>query len=69
MAGIPPFEHLSCMPRAPGCRLARRAVALDEAAHRIWDERPAVTGVPGKLLLPFVPAYFARDGFHPPALG
>ncbi|BEL06277.1 SGNH/GDSL hydrolase family protein [Actinoplanes sichuanensis] len=69
VAGIPPFEHLPCMPRTLGRHLARRAVALDEVAQQICDARPAVTWVPGKLLLPFVPAYFAQDGFHPSALG
>ncbi|GIE76554.1 hypothetical protein Aph02nite_25040 [Actinoplanes philippinensis] len=69
VAGIPPFEHLPCMPRTLGRHLAARAVALDEVSQRVCDERPAATWVPGKLLLPFVPAYFSPDGFHPSSLG
>ncbi|GLY02280.1 MULTISPECIES: SGNH/GDSL hydrolase family protein [Actinoplanes] len=69
VAGIPPFDHLPCMPRILGRHLARRAVVLDRAARQVCAERPSVTWVDGELLLPFVPEYFAADGFHPSAPG
>ena len=69
VAGIPPFEHLPCMPRILGRHLAARARSLDRVSQEICDARPAARWVDAKLLLPFVPAYFAADGFHPSAAG
>lgn len=69
VAGIPPFEHLPCMPGALGRHLAARANALDLASQEVCAARPAAAWVDGQLLLPFVPEYFAKDGFHPSASG
>lgn len=69
VAGIPPFAQLPCMPRLLGRHLAGRAEELDRVSREVCDERPFAGWVDGKFLLPFVPEYFAADGFHPSAIG
>ncbi|QTX05578.1 hypothetical protein G127AT_05030 [Agromyces archimandritae] len=68
MAGIPPFERFEAFPRTLRRYLAGRAAAVDAVSRRICD-RPGVTWVDSTVELDMGPDFFARDGFHPSALG
>ena len=69
VTGIPPFDVFPSLPTTLGRYLAQRAKALDEVSQRVCAERPQVTWISADGLLPVGPDFFARDRFHPSALG
>lgn len=69
VTGIPPFDVFPSLPTTLGRYLAERARALDEVSQRVCAERPQVTWISANGLLPVGPDFFARDHFHPSALG
>jgi lysophospholipase L1-like esterase len=69
VTGIPPFDVFPSLPKTLGRYLAQRARALDEVSQRVCAAHPQVTFVSAEGLLPVGPDFFARDHFHPSALG
>ena len=69
VTGIPSFEVFPSLPKTLGRYLAQRATALDEVSQRVCADRPQVTWFSAHSLLPVGPDFFARDRFHPSALG
>ncbi|WTX00882.1 SGNH/GDSL hydrolase family protein (plasmid) [Streptomycetaceae bacterium NBC_01309] len=70
VAGIPPFAVFPSLPGALAGYLSRRAAALDEVADDLCAGNPRTTWIDSAGLIPAdVAAFFARDRFHPSALG
>ncbi|MFI6653758.1 SGNH/GDSL hydrolase family protein [Streptomyces sp. NPDC050529] len=69
VAGTPPFASVPSLPGVLGRFLAEQAAALDVASRRVCAERERVTWIGAEALLPMEPEFFARDGFHPGAVG
>ncbi|MFG1915826.1 SGNH/GDSL hydrolase family protein [Micromonospora sp. NPDC048898] len=69
VTGIPPFDIFPSMPGVLGRYLAERARMLDEVARQVCKEHPRAVWVDATSLLPVGPEFFARDHFHPSAVG
>lgn len=69
VAGIPPFDAFPSLPRALRTYLAERGRALDAAAREVCATRPAASWLAPFGLEDADAAFFARDGFHPSAVG
>jgi len=69
VAGLPPFGAFPSLPATLGRYLAGRAAALDAASRQVCAGRPQVTWIGAADVLTPGPEFFARDGFHPSAVG
>ncbi|WP_161972388.1 SGNH/GDSL hydrolase family protein [Glaciihabitans arcticus] len=67
LAGIPRMEHFTSLPDPLGTILGARAYRLNAGAHRVLERHPRVVHVPPWPI--GTPGFFARDDFHPSALG
>lgn len=69
VTGIPPFNAFPSLPTTLGRFLAEHAAVLDEVSRTVCADIPAAVWVGADAVLPMGPDFFARDGFHPSALG
>lgn len=69
IAGPPPFDDFPALPRVLGRYLRERGDRLGLIAREVIRPMPGVSWVAADGLLPLRPDFFARDGFHPGALG
>ncbi|MEJ3657984.1 SGNH/GDSL hydrolase family protein [Actinomycetes bacterium KLBMP 9759] len=69
VVGLPSFDSFPSIPSALGRYLAARANALDDVSRRICAEHARATWVESADALPLADDFFARDRFHPSAVG
>lgn len=74
MTGIPPFDVFPALPTTLGRFLAEHAARLDAVSREVCAARPKATWISSTEILPGEiqrtgPDFFARDRFHPSALG
>jgi lysophospholipase L1-like esterase len=69
VAGTPPFATFPSLPGALRRYLAEAARSLDEVAEEICSSRANATWVGSADVGGVGPDFFARDGFHPSAIG
>lgn len=67
IAGVPPLAHFPALPGALRRALGAQGAMLDAASSALGRELPRVLHAP--LEFPGGREHFARDGFHPSALG
>jgi lysophospholipase L1-like esterase len=69
VTGLPPFDAFPSLPALLGRYLAQRVGTLDAVSLQVCAERPRATWISSTDILAAGPGFFARDGFHPSALG
>ncbi|MEU4804930.1 SGNH/GDSL hydrolase family protein [Actinosynnema sp. NPDC023587] len=74
MTGIPPFDVFPALPGTLGRFLAEHAAKLDAVSREVCAARPQATWISSTEILHREversgPDFFARDRFHPSALG
>lgn len=69
VSGIPPFDDFPSIPTTLGRYLAARGEALDAVSRRTIDQFPRASWVDAREFAPIGPDFFARDRFHPSAVG
>lgn len=69
ISGIPPFDAFPSIPTTLGRYLTARAEALDAVSRRIIAQLPQATWISTHEFAPMGPDFFARDRFHPSAVG
>lgn len=67
LAGIPRMENFASLPDPLGTILGARAYRLNAGAHHVLGHHPEVVHVPPWPIR--TPGFFARDDFHPSAVG
>lgn len=67
LAGIPRMENFTSLPDPLGTILGARAYRLNSAAHDVLHHHPRVVHAPPWPIR--TPGFFARDDFHPSAVG
>jgi len=67
LAGIPRMEHFTSLPDPLGTILGARAYRMNTAAHSVLAAHPRIVHTPPWPIS--TPGFFARDNFHPSAIG
>ncbi|GIG68758.1 SGNH/GDSL hydrolase family protein [Phytomonospora endophytica] len=69
VVGVPPFTMFPSLPGVLARYLASRAAAVDSAAREVCAARSHATWLTSTDGAPLPAGFFARDGFHPSAIG
>lgn len=69
VSGVPPFDAFPSIPTTLGRYLTERAEAVDTVSRRIVAQFPHAAWISAHEFTPMTLEFFARDRFHPSAVG